>query len=352
MAVRDINTLKQWFKTAAKPVESQFADWLDSFRHKSEKIEASDLADDIKEVLNSSISQAQYTALMSAIAAGAKLYRYKQAENPKPNVGNDNTIYIEATTRPFAWEIWHNGAYYPVFNDVVTVPLLTDLNSLYKPGQYFFWDVLNDYPNSPPGVVSEDTFGAVLTVTAVGEIVFQELTCNYVGADTTAVFVRTFVDTVWTDWVRLLDTSLISDTNISNWNAAYNWGNHAGLYEAKKKAVITSGSAFTIDPEHTIVLINAAETTELYLPTIAAVGVNKIYEFGFVGRLDGHSYLNHMATLFAVGADLFHHPLDTADKQRLTIRANNSTYSVISTKIISTASGWAVLQAGDNAFDY
>jgi chromosome segregation ATPase len=31
----------------------------------------------------------------------------------------------------------------------------------------------------------------------------------------------------WNDWVRLWDTNDFSDTNVSNWNTAYGWGNHA-----------------------------------------------------------------------------------------------------------------------------
>lgn len=353
MAVRDINTLKQWFKTLAKPTENQFWDWLDSFRHKSDKIGATDLSPEVMQVLNSSITQTQYTALMSAIAAGAKLYRYKQAENPKPPAGNDNTIYIEATNRPFKWEIWHNGAYYPVFNDVVTVPLLTDLNSVIHSGTYFISDILSDYPHCPPGAVADDTYGAVLKVTTAGDMVSQHLTCNYVGGDTTAVFVRTFADTVWTDWVRLLDTSAVSEAAIANWNAAYGWGNHAGLYEPKKAVVVTAGATFNIQPQLSIILIQANETTELYLPPLANVSANKIFEIGFIGRIDEQPYMNTIATLFASGSDMFHHPLDTPGKSRLVLQPNNTNgLSIISTKIIATATGWAALQASDNPFEY
>lgn len=43
MAIQPRNTLKGWFVTFAKPVQSQFWDWIDSFRHKSEKITSEDL---------------------------------------------------------------------------------------------------------------------------------------------------------------------------------------------------------------------------------------------------------------------------------------------------------------------
>lgn len=43
MAKQTINTLKNWFKTALKPTQSQFWDWLDSFWHKDEKIPLSSI---------------------------------------------------------------------------------------------------------------------------------------------------------------------------------------------------------------------------------------------------------------------------------------------------------------------
>lgn len=38
MAKQSINTLKNWFKRGLKPLETQFADWLDSYYHKDDKI--------------------------------------------------------------------------------------------------------------------------------------------------------------------------------------------------------------------------------------------------------------------------------------------------------------------------
>ena len=43
MAKQTINTLKNWFKTALKPTQSQFWDWLDSFWHKDDKIPMSSI---------------------------------------------------------------------------------------------------------------------------------------------------------------------------------------------------------------------------------------------------------------------------------------------------------------------
>jgi hypothetical protein len=43
MAKQATNTIKQWFRTGLKPKQEQFWDWLDSFRHKDDKIPAADI---------------------------------------------------------------------------------------------------------------------------------------------------------------------------------------------------------------------------------------------------------------------------------------------------------------------
>lgn len=44
MALTSKNNLKQWFKTALKPTQNQFWNWLDSYWHKSENIPAENIA--------------------------------------------------------------------------------------------------------------------------------------------------------------------------------------------------------------------------------------------------------------------------------------------------------------------
>lgn len=51
MAIRSIAQLKSWFKKGAYPTAEQFADWLDSFFHKEEKISINDV-DQLSERLN------------------------------------------------------------------------------------------------------------------------------------------------------------------------------------------------------------------------------------------------------------------------------------------------------------
>ena len=73
MAVRTRNTLKGWFKTLAKPLESQFWDWLDSFRHIDEKISSGDLAPDLLETINNLPSQETIDQLNESLQYKADL---------------------------------------------------------------------------------------------------------------------------------------------------------------------------------------------------------------------------------------------------------------------------------------
>lgn len=43
MALQSLKTIKSWFRTGLKPTQTQFWDTWDSFRHKSEKIPATDI---------------------------------------------------------------------------------------------------------------------------------------------------------------------------------------------------------------------------------------------------------------------------------------------------------------------
>jgi hypothetical protein len=45
------NTLKSWYVTFAKPVQQQFWDWIDSFRHKDVPITIDDLDQPLKDAL-------------------------------------------------------------------------------------------------------------------------------------------------------------------------------------------------------------------------------------------------------------------------------------------------------------
>ena len=51
MALRSITQLKTWFRKGAYPLASQFADWMDSYWHKEEKIPI-DSVEQLAEQLN------------------------------------------------------------------------------------------------------------------------------------------------------------------------------------------------------------------------------------------------------------------------------------------------------------
>lgn len=53
MPIRTLNTLKNWFVTGAKPLQEQFWDWLDSYRHMNDKIKFTDLDNALQNDINS-----------------------------------------------------------------------------------------------------------------------------------------------------------------------------------------------------------------------------------------------------------------------------------------------------------
>ena len=55
MAIRSIAQLKAWFKRGMYPTAAQFADWMDSYRHKEEKIDIASI-DQLPELLNGKYS--------------------------------------------------------------------------------------------------------------------------------------------------------------------------------------------------------------------------------------------------------------------------------------------------------
>lgn len=50
--ITSIDTLKGWFKTLDKPTQQQFYNWLDSYRHKNDKISFEDLSDEVNAILD------------------------------------------------------------------------------------------------------------------------------------------------------------------------------------------------------------------------------------------------------------------------------------------------------------
>lgn len=66
MAITDKNTLKSWFLRGLKPLASQFADWMDSYWHKSEKIPVAAI-DTLEDVLNEKAEQADITDIRQSV---------------------------------------------------------------------------------------------------------------------------------------------------------------------------------------------------------------------------------------------------------------------------------------------
>jgi hypothetical protein len=72
MPIQSISTLKNWFRTALKPTQSQFWDWLDSYWHKSDQIPMGQVGG-LNDALGGLASQESFDALdvrVTAIEAG------------------------------------------------------------------------------------------------------------------------------------------------------------------------------------------------------------------------------------------------------------------------------------------
>lgn len=66
MAIRTIAQLKAWFKRGMFPTESQFADWMDSYRHKQECVEMSEVSG-LTSALNKKYSTSEANALIQKV---------------------------------------------------------------------------------------------------------------------------------------------------------------------------------------------------------------------------------------------------------------------------------------------
>jgi hypothetical protein len=62
MAIKTLNTIKNWFRTGLKPTQTQFWDTWDSFRHKNEKVPIKDV-EGIEELLNSKTNKSDFKTL-------------------------------------------------------------------------------------------------------------------------------------------------------------------------------------------------------------------------------------------------------------------------------------------------
>jgi hypothetical protein len=106
MGVQLPNTLKSWFVTYAKPVQEQFADWIDSFRHKSEKIGINDLTNELQAVLQNigAPGQRMQELLLNADGSFNMLAKYKLATVDFKNE-SDNAMLVTVGLTPGGSEL-------------------------------------------------------------------------------------------------------------------------------------------------------------------------------------------------------------------------------------------------------
>lgn len=93
MAVTPIATIKNWFMTGLKPTQAQFWAWLDSYRHKDEKIPVGDI-DGLTSVLSPFNSHLNDSNAHATLFAKTKIYAPGQLQIFKAN-GNTNESLLE-----------------------------------------------------------------------------------------------------------------------------------------------------------------------------------------------------------------------------------------------------------------
>lgn len=121
MAIQNRNTLKNWFIRGAKPLANQFADWIDSFRHKNDAI-AIDEITGLQDALNNAASSEDVEAVADQLAAGLIGVD-----------GVDGTIKISPAESPnigVVISIFAEGSYQVVFSNNYNRPPACEITSL------------------------------------------------------------------------------------------------------------------------------------------------------------------------------------------------------------------------------
>lgn len=86
-----ISTIKSWFVTNAKPTQSQFWAWIDSFRHKDEKVPVADV-EGLNTVLLPFNTHLNDANAHSALFVKAKIYPIGQLQIFKTNTEGNPAI--------------------------------------------------------------------------------------------------------------------------------------------------------------------------------------------------------------------------------------------------------------------
>lgn len=87
MAKQPINTIKNWFKTGLKPTQQQFWDWLDSYRHKDDKVASADV-DGLQDLLDAKVDKKD--VVEPEIWDATKPYVYDSAAQQYVSYSNPN----------------------------------------------------------------------------------------------------------------------------------------------------------------------------------------------------------------------------------------------------------------------
>lgn len=117
---------------------------------------------------------------------------------------------------------------------------LTNFNSAQVDGAMTVWDGnwfgTSTRTNFPIGGNNGSGFGLLVSasnVTAASDALMQTW---YRNDSTSSVYVRTGFNGGYNGWTRLWGSLDFTSTNVSNWNTAFGWGNHANLYPSKTLA--------------------------------------------------------------------------------------------------------------------
>lgn len=168
MAKQSISTLKNWFKKGLKPLETQFADWLDSYWHKDANDIPINSIQNLQTTLNDLASNASVTALDNA----------KEDKNKK-GVANgyaalDGTGKVPSAQLPsYVDDVleFANLAAFPVFGESGKIFIAIDTNLQYRwSGSVYVLtsSVPNNSSETVAGIVEEANDAEVAAGTSVG----------------------------------------------------------------------------------------------------------------------------------------------------------------------------------------
>jgi hypothetical protein len=166
-----------------------------------------------------------------------------------------------------------NGAGYITSS---SLPSANQLVKIYNNVDYVVSGDINQRGNYGPGLTvyegysgganrpfTYDTTAQFMSTSSQG----FEISVDWVSNSSTPMKVRHLRDCCqgWSPWINVWTEHNFTGTNISNWNTAYGWGNHAGLYDSAGSAATAEGNAIA----HTDARIEAE-----IIPALATIPTN------------------------------------------------------------------------------